>query len=659
MNPLLTAIQDGITPGVIAFGFCLFLLPWLNPEGRWRWLPVYAVLFLTLRYLHWRATQTLPSSAETGDFAFAIGFLLIEGMTSLGSILTLITLSRVKNRTPAVDAALAERRADTTGDGERAPLVDVFICTYNEEREILERTIAGALGMDHENFRVWVLDDGRRAWLADLAQDLGCRYLARPDNAHAKAGNINHALAHVARLPEPPDFVSILDADFVPTRAFLTRCLTLFRDEGVGIVQTPQHFINPDPIQSNLGAADVWPDEQRFFFDVLMPSKDAWGTAFCCGTSSVIRWEALEAAGGLPVTSVTEDYLLTLRLKQYGYQTVYLNERLSLGLAPEGLKEYVTQRSRWCLGFMQIVSSRDGPFNPANGLKFVDRMALLESFLYWAGTFVFRLACLIVPIAYFLFGLKAIDVDLADGISYFLPYFIGHVGVIGWLSARRILPILTDVTQILTMREILGSVALGIARPKGHKFAVTAKGGDRSKTIVQWRMIRFFGALLAVTLLSLGYSFYADANRSLEDSSVVALFWSWYNITVLLIAIACCVERPRKRKSERMRARGAVELKFGDTEADYQMLDISISGIRFAGNCGAAVGTPVDFRMNGQAMSGRIARSGEREFAVEIDHTLASKLAMVREVYSGRFESRIEGGRSLAVGKRVLARLFG
>ena len=79
-------------------------------------------------------------------------------------------------------------------------------------------------------------------------------YLTRPDNAHAKAGNINNGLRHVAGLAERPDFISILDADFVPMPHFLRRTLSLFRERDVGIVQTPQHFINPDPLQSNLSA---------------------------------------------------------------------------------------------------------------------------------------------------------------------------------------------------------------------------------------------------------------------------------------------------------------------------------------------------------------------------------------------------------------------
>jgi len=126
-----------------------------------------------------------------------------------------------------------------------APLVDVLICTYNEERAILERTILGANGMSYPNLRVWVLDDGRREWLAELCAKKGCNYLTRPDNSHAKAGNINHAIRHLAGLPAPPDFIAVLDADFVPFSNFVTRALCLFKDPSAGIVQTPQHFFNP------------------------------------------------------------------------------------------------------------------------------------------------------------------------------------------------------------------------------------------------------------------------------------------------------------------------------------------------------------------------------------------------------------------------------
>lgn len=54
----------------------------------------------------------------------------------------------------------------------------------------------------------------------------------------------------------------------------------------------------------NLLCTSVWPDEQRSFFNVYMPSKDAWGAALCCGTSAVIRVEALEKCRGFATDTV-------------------------------------------------------------------------------------------------------------------------------------------------------------------------------------------------------------------------------------------------------------------------------------------------------------------------------------------------------------------
>src|SRR3546814_18147839 len=91
-----------------------------------------------------------------------------------------------------------------------------------------------------------------------------------------------------------------------------------FQDTAVEVVQTPQHFLNPDPMQQrNKGHLDL-PDEQRYFFDTLLPAKDGWGTAFSCGTSSVVRTGALARIGGFPTASITEDMLLSLRMKEHG-----------------------------------------------------------------------------------------------------------------------------------------------------------------------------------------------------------------------------------------------------------------------------------------------------------------------------------------------------
>src|SRR6516164_10798614 len=291
--------SEPIAPALMAAGLLCIILPWTAAIPGSASLVMFS-LVMTWNYMLWRFT-TLPPFGST-DWLFGTAFLGAELLTAIGGTITWTLLTRSSSRSATVDANMPWLM-------HTRPLVDVLICTYNEDRAILERTIIGAMGIRYPNFRVWVLDDGRRDWLSDLCTQKGCHYLTRPDNSHAKAGNINHALGHLAALSSPPDFIAVLDADFVPFSNFVSRVLSLFKEPSVGIVQTPQHFFNPDPIQSNLAISKVFPDEQRFFFDIIMPSKDAWDLAFCCGTSSIIRFSALrEDPVGSPANVIIGDF---------------------------------------------------------------------------------------------------------------------------------------------------------------------------------------------------------------------------------------------------------------------------------------------------------------------------------------------------------------
>src|SRR6185369_16550055 len=207
------------------------------------------------------------------------------------------------------------------------PSVDVYIPTFNEPMEVLEKTITGVLCLDYPNFKPWVLDDGRRPWVKAFCESQGVGYLTRADNAHAKAGNINHALTKTNS-----DFVAIFDADFIPQRNFLMRTIGFFADPNIGIVQVPHAFYNYDPTQSSLALQKALPDDQRFFFEAIMPSRDGWDAAFCCGSNSITRRDALRSVGdALPTGSITEDMLLSLALLRQGFVTRFVNEPLAYG----------------------------------------------------------------------------------------------------------------------------------------------------------------------------------------------------------------------------------------------------------------------------------------------------------------------------------------
>lgn len=496
---------------------------------------------LALRYAWWRATETVAPLGLTWDWAASWSLLFLELAAIVGSISAFVILSRTRDRG-------AEVESNTAWWGEaKAPRVAILIATYNEDREVLERTVVGSLGLRHPNKSVHVLDDGRRDWLREFCAERGVDYISRPDNRHAKAGNMNHALKVLA--DDPPDFVAVLDADFVPHRGFLSRTLALFHDEAVGLVQTPQHFFNADPIQHNLNLSSAYPDEQRFFFDTMQASRDAWDIAFCCGTSSVARWEALNEIGGFPTDSITEDFMLTVVLQSHGWRTVYLNEALTEGLAPEGLKEYITQRTRWCLGMMQIAHSSVGPFSRAK-IRPRDRWSVLDAAAYWLTTFPFRIAALVYPLLYWFFNLIVVDASVPDVLNYFGAYYLWTLSALNLLSRGNIVPLINDVSQLIGAPQITRAALTGVFKPHGHPFKVTAKGGDRSKIQVQWRLLMPFAILLALTLTGLTIGIVSDhfAFFDAGDGKAVILFWSIYNLFVLALTIITCVELPRQER---------------------------------------------------------------------------------------------------------------
>lgn len=641
-----------LAPGLVALGACLVILPMLRRDNTLARSLMTGISFLLLiRYFVWRVTQTLPPLGFTADSLVGYPFMLAEAASLLAVCLSLLFLSRTIDRSAEVKAGLNASAAPV-------PLVDVFICTYNEEKAILERTIIGATGLEYGNYRVWILDDGRRPWLKRLTEELGCHYLTRPDNRHAKAGNINNALRHMAGLQDKPEFVSILDADFVPMPRFLTRVTSLMGDTTIGVVQTPQHFINPDPIQSNLAATDVWPDEQRFFFDILMPAKDAWGVAFCCGTSSVIRFSRLMEIGGFPTDSVTEDYLVTLRLKERGYRTVYLNERLTLGLAPEGLKEYITQRGRWCLGLMQIARGRSGPFSRQSKLTFIDRFSLVDAFMSWAAVYGTKVLGLVVPWLYLLFGIKAVYADLFDLLKYFLPFYVWHAFTMAWISRGRSLAIMTDVSQYIAAPAVLRAVVVGLIKPKGHKFKVTAKGGDRSHKFIEWPLLRLYGSALLITLLSIAYAFIINPRGESIAYGGLALAWSLYNAVVLALVCFICIEQPRRRKSERFERDEPILIHEGNDPRLVRMADISITGARFIDPAPPPVGTILKCNVYGQDVSATVMRRTSDGFGVRFEEAVATRIRVVRAFYAGEYVHSFRGVRAAPVGKALLMRLF-
>ena len=159
---------------------------------------------------------------------------------------------------------------------------------------------------------------------------------------------------------------------------------------------------------------------------------------------------------------------------------------------------------------MQICVGRSGPLRPGNGLSLVDRLILSETFLHWSATHRYRLLGLALPLSYFLFGIVAVHADVSDALYHFLPYFIAQTQAVAWLSGSRALPIMGDLSHLLAATSIVKAVWQGLTKPKGQKFVVTAKGGDRSKRFVQTPLLATFHDPLVLTIAGVCHAFILD-----------------------------------------------------------------------------------------------------------------------------------------------------
>ena len=493
---------------------------------------------LLLTYVFWRWHDTLPPLAFSMESLWPHLFFGFELLAVVYTLMSIVILFRNIDRSGQADEAQA-RMEDDGG----YPAVDVFICTYDEPLEIVERSILSALALDYPTATIWVLDDTRRDWLREYCAKVGARYISRPDNKGAKAGNLNNALSVTAADTNAP-IILVLDADFAPRRDFLKRTPGLLSHPHVAVVQTPQFYYNADPIQHNLLATQSWVDDQRFFFDIFQPAKDAWGCAFCVGTSFIVRRDRLNEVGGFPSQAISEDINLTYTMLARGYQTWWLNERLSFGLSAEGIPEYITQRARWCLGTIQVALLRDGPFR-GRAFTFTQRWHYLHGVLNWLCK-PFMVLLLIAPPIYWFAGLPAFEADYLSFLRYGLPALLGQMIYMSWISRSRTLPLFMEATHAVTSFAICATLASAIVKPFGRPFKVTDKGGDRSAPRIHFKLAATFGLIALSSAASILWAFVSPyAAGEISSLDFFNLLWAGVSMLIAFVAFVVCFEVPR------------------------------------------------------------------------------------------------------------------
>ncbi|KAI0566700.1 CesA-like Cellulose synthase (UDP-forming) family GT2 [Gracilaria domingensis] len=373
---------------------------------KWRCIlsRVFAVVQMAaaVAYIQFRFRFTIAVFDRSQTIAYRIyqyGFFAFELVTVFAVVFRLVEIWNVTSRN-CIDfknipnGMIAPRfthspRARVPARYSNYPSVGIFIPCYNEEVDLVLETILGALHVDYpsELLTVYLCDDGKDPLKRNMVSQLrkqykNVHYVIRPHHAHAKAGNLNYSLQRTTT-----HLVVTLDADFVARPNLLQRLIPYYFvwneqtalyefNETLAVVQTPQHFRNLSPYDSD-------PLDQRstFFAELVLPGKDWFNSSTMIGTTNLLNRQALQKANYYPYHSITEDTAMSLMFHSLGYRTYYVNESLATGLATTSLWSNLRQRARWLKGDWQILFSSKGPLT-ARGLSFVQR------FLYMHMTYV-------------------------------------------------------------------------------------------------------------------------------------------------------------------------------------------------------------------------------------------------------------------------------
>ena len=523
--------------------FILLIMSYKNKKAI-RWLG-YLGVFYGLIYMSWRFGFSMPSKFSLG-MVFGIILVITEFIGMLQSLVFKTMMGTDKIPTPTKDR-----------DFKKLPTLDIIISTYNEPLFIVSRTVLAALKIEYSKCRlnVYVGDDGSRDEIKEFCEKCGAHYVSREDHSHAKAGNINNVLSQ-----SNGELVLVLDADMIPKKSIAMDMIYYFEDSKTGFVQSPQVFYNNDVYQNNLNVGNFIPNEQDFFMRNTQEKRAAYNAVLHVGSNAVFRREAIEAIGGIPTASITEDMATGMLIQAKGYKSYFVNKPLALGLSVENIADQIKQRDRWLRGNIQV-SKRYHPLK-VKGLNLFQRIVYVDGLFYW--TFgLQKMVYTIAPFLYLLFGVTLFDSLGLDIILVFLPYFLSNI-----LYFRRV----SNSTRNITWSHIY-DMALAphmawaflteVIANKALKFNVTPKATVTDKSHFNFRLAFPHIVLFAITVVSMTFGIVNIVNNwgnlSALSATIINLIWCGYNGFGTLIAIFIFIDRKSTRGSIRFSANMKIE----------------------------------------------------------------------------------------------------
>ncbi len=233
------------------------------------------------------------------------------------------------------------------------PSVSLIMPVYNESKliaQVLERLFA----LDYPDYEILVIDDGssdntflHAMVAARNVQQPRVRIL--PKSNGGKSDALNHGLSLASG-----EIVVCIDGDAVLDPLALKLVLAHFDIPAVGAVAGNVRVSNRDTAWGVFQAL-----EYALGLGLMKRAQSAAGAvAIVPGPLGAFRKEAIARASGYDHDTFAEDFDLTLKLLEDGWQIIYESRACVYTEAPESLMQLMKQRYRWSRGSVQVLRKR-------------------------------------------------------------------------------------------------------------------------------------------------------------------------------------------------------------------------------------------------------------------------------------------------------------
>ena len=297
------------------------------------------------------------------------------------------------------------------------PYMTVLIPAHNEEK-VLSSTVESILEAEYPKKEIIIIDDGSTDRTLEIAKSFKKDVKVIHKENGGKASALNHGLLY-----SKGEIIVIVDADTIVGRKSLKNIAKGLTDEKVAAVA------GNIKIRNKVNWI-TWCQALEYLsaIQIMRRALDYFGAiTIVPGALGIFRKRDLEEAGSYHKDTLVEDFDATMKVLKSGMVIQGSSDAVAYTQAPQTLKDFYRQRTRWYRGNLQILSRHsDALTNP--------RFGLLHKFVYP----LMAIHMLLIPAASIVVWAFAV-LQIILGNYYFVAFMVGmYISLQYLLSAMAV-----------------------------------------------------------------------------------------------------------------------------------------------------------------------------------------------------------------------------